>query len=355
MSRVVLSNVTDLEQLYGQHGHLLEDFWGRRENRPRFQRHFHLFGRLVQVLSNHERVMVAVEWSRVLFSKAPPAGGKGFTIQLVVRPGVQEVGPPPENLFDYIQYSGYGAWLALHIGAWGQAFIDLEAGTAVVILTPELAARPDIVSRGVLNTVLTNFAIGSGFGMLHATGLVREEGRVLLLMAPHNSGKSTTALRLVMGGFRLLSDSQIYLSPDHEALWLMGFPVGMAKLRADMVQEFPQVTPFLELEKVRDEVKYRVNLRRMDPKLFCRRAVEPSAVTLCLLARHGRPESEVRPATREEVMAAVMANSIFYDTAAVWQRNLGLISRLVDGAALHHLMVGTEAAGIVTLAQELCA
>jgi hypothetical protein len=349
-----LSNFTDLEQLYGQHEHLLEDFWGRRKNRPRFERHFYLFGRLVQVLSNDERVLAAVSLSRLLYSKARPVGGKGFTIHLIVRPAAQEPGPPPEDLFEHIQYSGYGEWLALHIGRWGHAFVDLGAGTAVAILTPELAARPDIVSRGLLNTMLNNLLTGSGFSMLHATGLVREGGRALLLMAPHNSGKSTTALRLVLGGFKLLSDSQIYLSPDHETLCLMGFPVGMAKLRTDMVAGFPQVEPFLESERVRDEVKYRVNLRRMDPTLFCAHAVEPVAVTFCLLARNGQPASEAGPATREEVMAAVMVNSIHYDTAGAWQRNLSLISRLVDGAELYHLTIGTDAAGIVALAQELC-
>jgi hypothetical protein len=341
------------EQLYAQHEHLLEDFWGRRENQPRFERHFYLFGRLMQVLSNDEGVLAAVDLSRLLYSEAPPTVEKGFMLQLVVRPSAQEPGPPPEDLFDHIQYSGYGRWLALHVGRWGQAFVDLEAGAAVVILTPELAARPDIVSRGLLNTLFNNLLTASGFSMLHATGLERN-GRALLLMAPHNSGKSTTALRLVMGGFRLLSDSQIYLSPDHEMLWLMGFPVGLAKLRTDMVAAFPQVAPYLESERVRDEVKYRVNLRRMDARLFCGEAVQPVGVTFCLLARNGQAESRVRPATREEVMAAVMVNSIHYDTAAVWQRNLVLISQLVDGAELYHLTIGTDVAGIAELAQALC-
>lgn len=350
--------MNDFEQLYAQHEHLLEDFWGRRDTRPRFQQHFYLFGRLVQVLSNDENVLVAAEIARLLYSTAPPTGARGYTLHLIVRDTPQprhSPGPPPENLSDYIQYTGYGDWLAFHLGPWGHAFVDLTAGTAVAVLTPALAARPDLVSRCLLNTIFNNLLTASGFSMLHATGLLHN-GRALLLMAPHNSGKSTTALRLVMAGYTLLTDSQIYLSPDHETLWLMGFPVGLAKLRPDMLADFPQVRPYLTTERVRDETKYRVNLRQMDPTMFCEEAIAPAAVEFCLLSRNGRPDSTIQPATQEEVLAAVMTDSggFFYDTAAAWQRNLVLISRLVDFAHLHHLQIGTDPAGILAIADELC-
>ena len=111
-------------------------------------------------------------------------------------------------------------WFNLHLGAWGSCFADLRTGFGVAILAPTFAARPDLVARHLINTLLTNFLTRNGFAMLHATGLVRNgtplngdrslrlrkasaQGathptRVLLLMAPHNSGKSTTALRLTL-------------------------------------------------------------------------------------------------------------------------------------------------------------
>ena len=337
----------DWKTLYDRYKGQLEDFWGRRENGPRFERAFTLFGRPGQVTSNDEGLLAAVGYSLPLFSSAPTIDRPPFAIHLAARPMPLDPGPPPANLFATTRYSGYGEWLSIQTGGWGHCQVDLAAGRAIAVLAPELAGRPALVSQGLLNTIFTNLVIGSGFGMLHCTGLLRGN-RALLLMAPHNSGKSTTALRLVLAGYRLLSDSQIYVSPDSEALQLLGFPVGKVKLRRDMVAEFPQLRPLLTAEPVRDETKYGVDLRRLDPDLVCTTAVTPEAIDLCLLRRHDEAETTLAPVAPATLWEAVMANSLFYDTAETWQRNLAQIERLVARARAHHLAVGTDLAGIVT-------
>lgn len=336
----------DWKTLYDRHKGQLEDFWGRRDNGPRFGRDFTLFGRPAQATSNEEGVLAAVGHSLPLFSSAPATGHRPFSIHLVVQPLPLDPGPPPPNLFAVSHYSGYGDWLSIRIGIWGHCHLDLAAGRAVAVLSPRLAQRPELVSRGLLNTIFTNLVIGSGFGMLHCTGLLRDN-RALLLMAPHNSGKSTTALRLALAGYTLLSDSQIYVSPDSDALQLLGFPVGKAKLRRDMVAEFSQLRPLLTAEPVRDETKYSIDLRRLDPELVCTAAVTPQAIELCLLGRHDRPETTLAPAAPATIWEAIMANSLFYDTPATWQRNLAQIERLVSRARAHHLTIGTDPAAIV--------
>lgn len=335
------------QTLYERYEGGLEDFWGRRENELRFGRDFTLFGRPARATSNHEGVLAAVGHSLPLFSSAPASDRPPFSIQLVVRPAPFDAGPPPENLFAVARYTGFGEWLSIQLGGWGHCQIDLAAGRAIAILVPELAARPERVSQGLLNTIFTNLIIDSGFGMLHCTGLLRDR-RALLLMAPHNSGKSTTALHLVLAGYRLLSDSQVYVSPDSDELQLLGFPVGKVKLRADMVADFPRLQPLLTAEPVRDETKYSLDLRRLDPELVCTTTVTPETIDLCLLERHDRAETTLAPAGPSEVWAAIMANSIFYDTAEAWQRNLAQIERLVTRARTHHLTIGADPAAIVT-------
>lgn len=335
------------QTLYERYERGLEDFWGRRQNGPRFGRQFTLFGRPAEVTSNDKGMLAAVDYSLPLFSSAPTIDRPPFSIHLVARPMPLNPGPPPENLFAITRYSGYQEWLSIQMGGWGHCQVDLAAGRAVAVLAPELAERPELVSQGLLNTIFTNLVIGSGFGMLHCTGLLRAK-RALLLMAPNNSGKSTTALRLALAGYRLLSDSQVYVSPDSDELQLLGFPVGKVKLRRDMAAEFPQLRPLLTAEPVRDEVKYSVDLRRVDPELVWTAAVTPEAVDLCLLGLHDRPETTLAPAAPAMVWEAIMANSLFYDTAEAWQRNLGQIERLVTRARAYHLTVGTDPAGIVT-------
>lgn len=336
----------DFNELYARHEANLEDFWGRRQNGPRFRREFTLFGRPMCVTGNQERILAAVDHSLPLYATAPTTDHPPLSIHLVVRQAAVDPGPVPENLLDVIQYAGYGNWLSLRIGGWGHGHVDLAAGRAVVVLTPPLGGRPDLVSRGILNTIFNNLMTEQGFSMLHCTGLLRH-GRALLLMAPHNSGKSTTALRLVMAGYRLLSDSQIYVSPDSDEIQLLGFPVGKVKLRRDMVPEFPQLRPFLEAEPVREETKFSLNLRRLHPDRVQTTAVSPHSIDLCLLSQGGSPETELTPAAETAVWDAIMANSIFYDTAEAWRRNLAPVRRLVARARAHHLAIGRDPDGII--------
>ncbi|MEI2609998.1 MAG: hypothetical protein V9G20_15350 [Candidatus Promineifilaceae bacterium] len=344
----------DFARLYHQHQDQLEDFWGRRTNEPVFQREFTLFDRVIRLLSNDEGVIAAADHAIPLYSTAPPANQPPLTIHLIVRPAPQSPGPPPEDLLSLIRYTGYGDWLSLHIGPWGHCQINPRAGEAIAVLDPTLAQRPDLVSRGLLNTIFTNFFIGLGYGMLHCTGLWRQ-GRALLLMAPHNSGKSTTAFRLVLAGNQLISDSQIYVSPYQEQLQLMGFPVGRVKLRQDMVPLFPEIHHLLTPEPVRQETKQIFDLRQWQPELAITKAVHPEVITLCLLRRSGQRETRVEPAPLATVWEAVMANSIFYDTAAAWQHNLQQAKRLIAAASHYHLVIGTEPTGIIAAVERLWA
>jgi hypothetical protein len=48
-------------------------------------------------------------------------------------------------------------------------------------------------------------------------------------------------------------------------------------------------------------------------------------------------------------------NSLFFDTDAVWRRNLALIGRLLDVARCHHLAIGSDAGGILAAVESLWA
>ena len=342
----------DLDDLYARHQDRLEDFWNRRENRPRFEREFRLFGRRVRMASNQADVLASADYSIPQYSVAPPTDDAPFAIQLIVQPAPLSPGPAPDDLMRHIQYAGDGDWLAMQLGAWGHCQVELRAGRALAVLTPELAGQPELVSRCLLNTILTNLFIASGLGLLHATCLVRDE-RVLLLMAPHNAGKSTTALRLALAGYALMSDSMVYVSPKPDGIQLLGFPVGRVKLRADVLAEFPRLQPLFTPEPIRGETRHALDLRRLDPALVCSSAIQPTAVDLCLLERSESHETQLRPATRAAIMEAVMQSSLYFDTAAVWRRNLAALDKLVARARLHHLLVGSEAGGIVQAVETL--
>jgi hypothetical protein len=342
------------DTLLSRYQDTLEDFWGRRHNRVRFERTVHLFDRRIEFGSNDEGILGAVDYCLPLYSIAHPADRAPFAVQLVVQAGPHDPGSPPDNLINRIQYTGNAAWLAIRLDAWGHCYVDLDAGRAVAVLSPRLAERPDLVGFCLLNTILTNFFIGSGYAMLHASCLLRN-GRALLLMAPHNSGKSTTALRLALAGYLLVCDSMVFLSPESQPVQLFGFPVGKIKLRRDMLSAFPHLQGWLSSEPVGAEIKYGVDLRRVDPSLVHEAAVIPSAIDLCLLTRSISEQTRLRPATPADVGEAVVMNSLFFDADAVWRRNLALIGRLLDLARCHHLAIGSDAGGILAVVGSLWA
>ena len=330
----------------------IEDFWGRADNKPRFEKTVFVFGRPIRLLANQPAPLEAGILAAASYSRDAAVPTAPFTIQFVVRPG-PEAAPAPEHLVPHIQYTGSADWVHMQLGAWGGCFADLAAGKAWAVLDPGLAARPEVLSRGLMFTLYNNFFTRHGCAMLHATALLRG-GRVLLLMAPHNSGKSTTALLLTLsGGFRMLTDSQVYVQHDERGFRLTGFPVGSARLRRDRLEAFPQLHDFLAEEEIRNETKFRVALRDFDPSLVCEEAVSPVEIDWCLLERTGLPETIVEPADESAVREAVLENSLHADSEAVWGENLRLIEAAMERSRFYHLKVGTEPEGILEKVRRL--
>jgi hypothetical protein len=336
----------NFDDLYNRHAASLDDFWSRRTSAPAHVREFAVCGRRVRLAANHAGVLAAADLAAPLYSTAPEVAEPPFDVQFIVQPAPAAPPPAPDDLVRHVLYAGDGDRLALQAGAWGHAQIDRPTARALAVLTPEWAARPDLVAQCLLHTILLNLLIARGLGLLHATCVV-QGGHALLLLAPHNVGKSTTALRLALAGYPLMTDSMVYVEPRPQGLRLLGYPVGRVKLRADVLDEFPQLRARLTAEQIRDETKFVVDLQALDPALVCAAAVEPARVSVCLLDRADRDETRVEPLGTDELWDAVMINSLYADTRDVWRRNLEALAPLVARAQAHRLVLGWEPAGVV--------
>jgi len=182
--------------------------------------------------------------------------------------------------------------------------------------------------------------------MLHASALMKDE-RILVLQAPHGAGKSTTALRLLLNGYQLLSDSQLYLGERGDEVWMGGFPVGRIKLRTDMLPLFPALAAEAKEEPVRNETKHRVDLMRVDPALTRREMIRIQRVEFCLLERWDKPESRIESLSEDELWPEIMVNSLHYDTPELWNENLRRVDLMLRHANLHRLHIGTSEDDII--------
>jgi hypothetical protein len=336
----------DFRELYRQHNHRMEDFWSRRTNAPTYARTIHVFGQPVVVDSNHEKVLEAAVCAQAMYSAWDVQDVPAWRIHLTVHDPHPAPGPPPERLIDLVHYAGAQDWLSIDLREWGHCFVDMKRGEAFAVLSSTLANEPERVCLVLMNTILTNFITRHGYSMLHASALVKN-GDLLLLQAPHGTGKSTTALRLLLNGYQLLSDSMVYIGERDGQLWMGGFPIGRIKLRTDMLSHFPALAAQAQAEPVRDETKHRVELSQVDPALTRHDMIPVGRVEFCLLERWDRAESRVEPLAEDELWEAIMVNSLHYDTQELWEENLRRIDLLLRQARVHRLRIGTSEAEIL--------
>ena len=335
----------NFNELYRQHNEQMEDFWSRRANAPKYEKTIHIFGHPVMFESNHEKVLDCATLAEEMYSTSDSQIEPTWRVHLTVRSEPQPA-PPPERLIDLIHYTGADDWLSIDLLEWGNCFVDMKRGEAHAVLSQSLAEKPEQVCLVLINTILTNFITRHGYSMLHASALVKDE-HILLLQAPHGTGKSTTALRLLLNSYRLLSDSQIYIGERKNELWMGGFPVGRIKLRTDMLPFFPALAAQAETEAVRNETKHRVELKRVDPEMTYPQMIRIGRVEYCLLERWDRSESKIEPLSEDELWQEIMINSLHYDTPEMWTENLSRIGLLLKHANLHRLRIGTSESDII--------
>lgn len=341
----------DHNELYRKHNQEIEDFWSRRANAPKQQKSIRVFGHPVVFDSNHEKVLGSAALAEEMYSKTDDPNETIWRIHITV-PAHLTADPPPQRLIDLVRYTGADDWLSIDFLEWGNCFVDMKRGEAYAVLSRSLADKPEQVCQVLINTILTNLITRHGYSMLHASALIKDEN-ILLMQAPHGTGKSTTALRLLLNGYKLLSDSMVYIGERNSELWMGGFPVGRIKLRTDMLPLFPALAVQAEEEPVRGETKHKVELKRVDEAMAYPQLIRIRRVEYCLLERWNNPESRIDPLTEDELWREIMVNSLHYDTQEMWTENLRRIASMLRYATIHRLRIGTSEAGIIQVVNSL--
>lgn len=342
----------DFNELYGRYNFEMEDFWSRRANARKYEKSIHVFGQRVIFDSNHEKVLDSAIFAEQMYSTWDSLDNSTWHVHLTVHDADPKPAPAPERLVDFVQYAGADNWISIDLREWGSCFVDMERCEAHVIVSSSLAENPEQVCQLCLNTILNNFLTRHGYSMLHASALVKD-GHILVLQAPHGTGKSTTALRLLLNGYQLLSDSQIYLAERGDLLWMGGFPVGRIRLRSDILPLFPVIAAGAKTEPVRNEIKHRVDLMRVDPASALRQMIPVHRVEYCLLERWAKSESKLEPLSEEELWPEIMVNSLHYDLPELWHENLRRVDLLIRKGNPHRLLIGTSEDEILKAVNQL--
>ncbi len=327
-----------------------KDFWSRRENRQNHAVTFEAFGVPVWITANDPRFLEAARLSKRRFSRGRSAGSAPMRLRMVRLPA-QEGERLPRDLPDRLVYSGVDDRIMISAGNLGCAFGDLGAREACVFLADPVVADPGIVSRYFIDHYITNFLF-TEWAMLHASCVVDSvRGRLVILVAPHNAGKSTTALRLAEAGFDFLADGMVLLRLDGDRLTAGGYPIGEVRLRDDVLARFPELTG--ERIPVREHEKTIVDLRAVDRLRIRETTMEIESVDVLCVRRTDGQETSVEPISTGEASGVLAGNTVYWDEPSRLRHNEAILRRLLERARLHRMHLGWDVERLVAAVRNL--
>jgi hypothetical protein len=323
------------------HAPAFEDFWNRQRGDSFFGLDFPAYGYQVRFRTNARPLLDAARLSAPRHPHAAPLAGEPvIELHVEVVPGWQ-AGSPPSDLPARIQTVGSGDLLLQSATPWLQWYADLNARRAFGWVAPSLVQEGRLVSRYLVDRAITNILIREGVGGLHATSLLHADHAVIFI-APHGTGKSTTAFHLLNCGYRLMGDGLLYLRERDGQLELMGYPVGEAKLTAEMRPLFPEWRGAGSEVTVHNVLKTIVDLRDLAPGKVVEDAVTPNRLILCLAERDADTTTRAELLAPEAALVRLLPDTLHWDAPAPLMRSLGVVRRMVERAACYRLTLGRD-------------
>ena len=326
-----------------------EDFWSRQANAQAHAFDCAPYGIPTRVTANQADVLEAARLSARRYSRSEAIAGEPIHIQIVA--GREAGAPLPDDLPDRLKYTGVDEWIMLSAGEWGHSFGNLRTRTALIALSQALAADARLVSRYFVDHYVLNFAL-TEWAMLHASCVLdASRQRLIVMVATHDTGKSTTALRLAHAGYTFLADGMALLKMKESNLIVGGYPIGEVKLRNDVLRWFPEYTG--QAIQVREHQKTIVDLRAAHPDRIAESLLAPGSIHLCFVERQNSLRTDGEPLDMTEAAQIVSANTVYWHTHDDLARNSDTLHHLLQTASLHRLRIGGDPDGIVAAFNQL--
>lgn len=324
----------------------LPDFWGLRRSQITHQLEYRVFSHPVVFSANDPRLLEAARISAARYSHSAASVEPDPITFSFILDDQMPAEPVPLDFPNRLRYLRVGSWLTIQGEPWLHAFANLDSRQGVAVVSSMLADQPVLLSRFAADTFTLNMLMRNGFGQIHASCVCRS-GRAVLLSATHNTGKSTTAFRLALNGYRLLSDGMTFVRRDGPRLELLGYPVGEVKLRLDMTSAFPQVSGRGEAAIVREDQKMVYNLRALMPEKILEKSFWPEEVVVCLMERNGNQRTWAEPVDGQTALLALIPEASLYDDRMVVASNFAVIQTLLEKARCFRLSIGADQDGIL--------
>ncbi|TMC58357.1 MAG: hypothetical protein E6J26_05100 [Chloroflexi bacterium] len=317
------------------------------------QQPLNILGYPFLVRSNSTALLALARLSQQRFSQCERLPGKRLaTLDLLLLSEPHEDGLSPLQFENQFKTVASGPRGIIQLGRWGSIFADWKRHSAFGFISSALLAHPALASRHALDTFILVSLLRRRLGVLHASALAASE-RVILLAGAHGTGKSTTALHLLRAGYRLVSDTLVFVRIVDEQIQLLGYGVGELKLTPDSQSLFPDLplqTADLSIDGRRKPI---FNLREQMPAYVESAALMPREIALCLVRRSADGQTRLQPLDPANALRQMLSSTSYLDEPHVMAQNLAVIDRLIQRARIFALELGSEPSTIVAALNSL--
>lgn len=212
--------------------------------------------------------------------------------------------------------------------------VDRENGTALGFVQTRCLAEEPSLLEALLQPVY-DYLRKKGLYMLHS-GAVALGGKGLLLAGETQSGKTTSALRLVGGGFDFLSDDRCFLRKSGARFEALSFPEPVRVYPAN-VADLPE---FQFLKKDRQKIPKKVfDIKQVYPHSIIDKAELKAIAFPCWDAAGESRLEMVSPGQALKEMLPLTMTSLFPDTARV---HFEFIADLVEKMPCFRFYLGSD-------------
>lgn len=355
------------ESFVRQHLDRFEDFWHRREAAIKHEVTIEAYGDPLYFATNDPLLLEVPRLCADRYSHCKPIENATPLRLNFILDRQLPIKRVPINWPSRLRYIGQNDWLTVNAEPWVNSFADLKQHIGLAFVSESIAQKPLLLSRYIGDCFVLNMLLRTGWGELHASCLYRDR-RAILLIAPHNTGKSTTAFRLAMNGYQLLSDGMTYVRihnphpnppPSQKTdgrgnkIELLGYPIGEVKLRTDMLKEFPQIKKHGRQTLVREDAKMVFNLREAMPDRMCEDSIWPQEIVVCLLERVNSHKTVAESIDQSTALIDLLPNSSHLNAVSQLANNLTSIKQLLDRARCYRLKIGSDVTGILKAIENL--
>jgi hypothetical protein len=334
-----------------------QDQWHRKDTLNALHLESTVFGFPLHVWTNRAAILQACEVALERFTVGPDRSGEAaIEVRLFVRDPDRD---PPAAVLDnhadargHFEYDAYEDLAAIDFGAHGHCAIDLKNRRAIGFVSDALSKRIEIVARFVISTTLLNILTRCDLIQWHAASLVKGP-KTVMLVGIDNSGKSTTALTLMGGGYQIVGESITFTRRRGERFELLGYPVGHLRLRPDGMAFFPKWQGSGILRSSDDGEKWLLDLNKIMPGQVLRDSRIVPNLHVLFVGIGGGERTSLRKVPVAEAMERALPACSLWEGPQYMSCLIEELQRTLAALPCHVMLVGRNQPGTVQAVDRL--